>query len=574
MNWNLLLKKNNNDCRYRLSRYGKPEQVMFMLRRINGWLITCLLLYVPQILHAQQPHTAAGTHVFNIEEAGARGDGQTNNTVIIQQLIDRCSQGGGGMVYIPAGRFLTGTLYLKSNVNLHLETGAVLLGSTTASDYPQNAPARSSAERRSLLFAENASHIAVSGKGCIDGQGHSPTFYKGDNAAGRPRIIHFIDCTDVQVQDITLKNAAFWVQYYSGCDGVMIRGIKVYSHSNWNNDGLDIDSRNATISDCIIDSDDDALCFKSESHTACEHITVNNCVLASNCNAIKMGTASRVGFKNISISNCVVKIASEDNIRHWQTSLQHISAPRSVLAGIAIETVDGGQTDGISISNIAMTAVQTPVFIRLGDRARNTGAPGTAAVSSLRNVQISNITAEAASFISSSVTGIPGHYVENILLENIQVTCPGGSTGTHAGEQVPEQEKAYPENRMFGNVLPAAGIYARHVKNITVHNMRLVMQSPDLRPVFVGDDINGAELKGIQVRHAAYEQPLVQLLQSRDVLITGCNLSDKVKRFIEVAGNRSGNISLLGNNLHLAEQVLEKTPDVNKDAVLTENNSK
>ncbi len=352
---------------------------------------------------------------FNIEAFGARGDGSTDNTTIIQQQIDRCSANGGGKVIIPAGKFLTGTLYLKNDVTLYLEDGAWLLGSPQLKDYPVNtASTTPGSDRRSLLFAEGARHIAVTGNGTIDGQGGSPDFKRGDNGNGRPRLIYFIDCEDVKVQDITLRQAAFWVQYYRGCNNVTIRGIKVYSHANWNNDGLDIDSRNVIVSDCIIDSDDDALCFKSESNFPCENITVTNCILSSNCNAIKMGTASKVGFKHIAISNCIVKTASEDNIRHWKTTLSNITADRTVLSGIALEMVDGGIMDGINISNIDMTDVQTPVFIRLGSRSRNKDASGQHVPSSLKNIQISHINAIAQSQISCSITGIPGARVENI----------------------------------------------------------------------------------------------------------------------------------------------------------------
>lgn len=516
-----------------------------------------------------QPQEKNTSHLpgnsWNIADAGAHGDGITLNTAVIQGVINRCAQNGGGVVYVPAGKFLTGTIYLKDGVNLHLSEGAVLLGSTNPKDYPLNIPAGSKVPRQSLLFAENARHISVTGNGCIDGQGHSAAFYKGDDATGRPRIIHFIDCNDVKVQDITLKNAAFWVQYYSGCDGLQVHGIKVYSHSNWNNDGLDIDSRNVTISDCIIDSDDDALCFKSESRVPCENITVNNCVLASNCNAIKMGTASKKGFKNISIANCAIHAASEDNIRHWKTNLQYISADKTVLAGIAIESVDGGQTEGITISNITMKDVQTPVFIRLGDRSRNSG--DTATVSAVRNVQISNITAVAASLISSSVTGIPGHPVENVLLNNLLLVCPGGGTAAQAAQQLKEQEKAYPENRMFGNALPAAGVYAKHVKGLSLQDVRLILSAPDLRPAFASEDAEAVTITNMQLRGTVYEQPVVKLVQSNNVLVSGCSVDGKIKRFLQVEGERSNNIGLQQNNLHQAAQPVEKGAGVQAGAV-------
>lgn len=441
---------------------------------------------------------AAGKGVFNITDHGAQGDGLTDNTVILQQQIDSCSRQGGGTVLVPAGKFLTGTLYMKDNVDLHLDEGAVLLGSTRPQDYPSNTPEATAGERAgiaagdraALVFAENVRHISITGTGAIDGQGGNAAFQKGDNAPGRPRLIYFSGCRDIRIQDITLKNSAFWVQYYSACDGLVIRDIKVYSHCNWNNDGLDIDSRNVTVSGCTIDSDDDALCLKSENPaSACENVRVTHCLLASNCNAIKLGTASRTGFKHINIADCTVHAAAEDNIRHWKKNLSFISADRTVLAGIAIETVDGGATEDIHVANIRMDDVQTPIFIRLGDRQRR-AVPGAApAVSSLKDVTISRITATARSLITSSITGIPGAAVENVSLDDITITGPGGGITGQAHMPVPEKENAYPENRMFGNSLPASGLYARHVKGLSLSRLKLKTGLPDQRPSIVREDV-------------------------------------------------------------------------------------
>jgi len=405
---------------------------------------------------------------------------EKTTTSLFQHRIDSCSAHGGGLIHIPAGKYTIGTLYLKDNVELHLDEGAILLGSTKPEDYTSPA----------LIYANNARNIAITGAGTIDGQGGDPVFQKGDNGNGRPRIIHFIHCKKVRINDITLRNSPFWVQYYSGCDTVDIRGIKVFSHCNWNNDGLDIDSRNVTISDCTIDSDDDALCLKSETPgTACENIRVTSCRLASNCNAIKLGTASRTGFRHITITKCTINAASQDPIRHWRQKLEHITADRTVLAGIAVETVDGGESEDINISHIQMDHVQTPVFIRLGDRQRRPRSCMPPAVSSLKNVAISHIRATAYSRISSSVTGIPGASLENIYLTDIHITCPGGGTAPESSRAIPEMESSYPENRIFGNSLPASGFYFRHIKGLSVHNVLVTPQNPDNRPKFVRDDV-------------------------------------------------------------------------------------
>ena len=222
---------------------------------------------------------------INIMTLGAKPDGISDNTSIIQSAIDQCYLAGGGRVIVPAGNFITGSLALKHHVELHLESGAVMMGSINPGDYPKNDIA--------LIFARGQKKISVTGQGTINGRGDSKVWQRGDNAEGRPRIIYFIDCQDVLVEGITLTNSAFWVSDYRGCNYVTIHKVKIYSYGNHNNDGIDIDSRNVVVSDCIVETDDDALCFKSHTHDRpCENVTVTNCVLASNCNAIKFGTAS------------------------------------------------------------------------------------------------------------------------------------------------------------------------------------------------------------------------------------------------------------------------------------------
>ena len=429
-------------------------------------------------VNARAFHPDWKTHWANeVEFSFEKKDDLTSK---FQHSIDSCSEHGGGIVRVPKGKYTIGTLHLKDNVDLHLDEGAVLLGSTHPEDYTSPA----------LIYASGARNIAITGPGTIDGQGGDPVFQKGDNGNGRPRIIHFVHCNKVRVENITLKNSPFWVQYYSGCDTVDIRGIKVFSHCNWNNDGLDIDSRNVTVSGCTIDSDDDALCLKSETPgIPCANIKVTNCRLASNCNAIKLGTASRTGFRHITISGCTVNAASQDPIRHWRQKLEHITADRTVLAGIAVETVDGGESEDIDISHIQMDQVQTPVFIRLGDRQSRPRSCLPPAISSLKNVFISHIRATAYSRISSSVTGLPDANLQNIYLSDIHITCPGGGTREDATRRIPEMEKSYPENRIFGNSLPASGFYFRHVKGLSVQDITITPQTPDLRPTFVRDNV-------------------------------------------------------------------------------------
>lgn len=409
-----------------------------------------------------------------------------DNAPAIQKAIDKVSLSGGGTVTIPAGEYLTGPIELKSGVELHLEMGSKLVGIADIAAYEDAHPVKDGKKHRccGLIHAYQQKDIAVTGLGTLDGQGGDPAFKVKEDPGGRPMLIFFYDCQNVVVSDIRLENSAHWVQRYLDCEGVRISGVKVRSHCNYNNDGIDIDSKDVVVSNCIFDCEDDAICLKSDSDKICENVTVSNCVAASNCNAIKLGTSSAGGFRNISISNISIRHASEDNVRHWSKILSGVTAPITVISGIALEMVDGGIAENISVSNITMSDVQTAIFIRMARRSESS-LPGG---SKMRGITISGVTAVCESMMSSSITGVPGLYPENIYLSDIDITVPGGGTAEMASREVPEAEKAYPENRMFGHSLPAYGLYLRHARNVTLTNVRFHLRNPDARPVIVTDD--------------------------------------------------------------------------------------
>ena len=429
----------------------------------------------------------AGGRNIDIVKAGAREGLGKDNAPVIQKAIDRVSREGGGTVTVPAGDFLTGPLELKSGVELHLEMGARLLGIADKAAY-EKAHMVIDGKRSafsSLLYAYGQENIAVTGLGTVDGQGADPAFQTKEDPGERPAIILFRDCKNVVIKDIRLENSAHWVQYYTGCEGVRVSGVKVYSHSNYNNDGIDIESRDVVVTGCIFDCEDDAICLKGLSDRFCENVSVTNCVAASNCNAIKLGTASVYGYRNVTISDITVRRASEDNFRRWSTKLTGITAPVTVISGIALEVVDGGILENVCIRNIAMRDVQTPIFIRMARRSSKSVFPEG---SRMKGITISGVTAVSESMMSSSITGVPGLYPEDIYLSDIDITAPGGGTADMAAIVVPEAEDSYPENRKLGHVLPASGLYIRHANNVYLSNVRFHFREPDARPLIVTDD--------------------------------------------------------------------------------------
>ncbi len=498
---------------------------------------------------ASAAESTPGTGALNVKNLGATGNGVTLDTPALQKAIDHCADAGGGTVWFPAGRYLSGTLFLRSRVTLHLEAGATLLGSRDLAHYPSAIPVfRSFTDNyteRSLLYAERAEQIAIEGRGVIDGQGAA--FKRGFK--GRPFLLRIIGCRDVFVQGITLRDSPMWVQHYLACDGVRIDGITVVSKCNSNNDGIDIDGcQRVRISHCDLRSGDDALVLKSTFERPCRQVVVDNCILNSDCNAFKLGTESNGGFEDILVSNCAI----------YDTH----------LAGIALETVDGGALDGVDISNVTMRNVGAPIFVRLGNRARpyqrDMAGPG---IGTLRNICIHHVQATGAGRIGCSITGLPGHPVENVTLGDLHLQFAGGGKPQDAQRQPPEKPEAYPEFGMFGT-LPAYGFYCRHARNLAFQNVSVEAAAPDERPSFMGEDVDALRLSGWRAETASSGAPVVRLEDVRHAAIHGCAAPEKTGPWLRVGGKTSARIRLFGNDLSAAAAAVETAPETPPGAVV------
>ncbi|MDD2764614.1 MAG: glycosyl hydrolase family 28 protein [Opitutaceae bacterium] len=488
----------------------------------------------------------------SILEAGAVPDGKTLNTAVINRVIAETSQAGGGTVYVPPGIYLTGTIYLKSRVTLHLANGAVLLGSVDLQDYPENPPPYPNHQlefgRYSLIFAAGQHDLAIVGQGKIHGQGDHPNFTKKDLIARgwssrdaylkRPYGMCFIQCQRVQVRGITFENIAFWCQHYLDCDDVVVDGVTADSWKrDYNNDGIDIDSsRNVRVSNCNFRVGDDAICLKA-AYRDCENITVTNCTASSMANGVKFGTASYGGFRNIAISNI---------------TFNSINA-----AGLALEIVDGGTMDGVSISNLTMTDVATAIFIRLGDRGRRwTTDQARPGIGVLRNVSINNVVANLSDQVGDgrplacSITGLPDHPAENISITNLKITTRRGygpdDTGPALGD-IGEHANDYPENNMFGP-LPAYGFYCRHVRDLTLRNIDVRFEKTDYRSALAFDDVQNLEVDGLKSRAMPGSKPVILLNDTYTAMIRGCTAPEGPTAFLRIEGKSTG-ISVIGNDL-------------------------
>lgn len=464
------------------------EKLQAAARRtfMQRWLVGGLLMPAAASGAAQVASSASGAlSIFSVRAYGASGSGRVLDTKSIQAAVDACVSAKGGVVYFPPGTYLSGTIFLKSNVTLVLDRGAILLGSSNLSDYPSVQPKiRSFTDEyvhQSLLYGEDLDGVTIMGYGTIDGQGAT---FKDRSYRIRPYLIRMVNCTNIDVSGIHLKDSPMWVQHYLGCSDVHLHGLTVRSICNRNNDGIDIDACDrVSISDCNIASGDDSIVLKSTSGKPCRDVTVTNCVLKSLCNALKLGTESVGSFVNISISNCTI----------YDTN----------LSGLALEMVDGGVLENVNVSGLTMRNVKNAIFMRLGNRARPAydGAPQPG-MGAFRNVIVSGVQADGADKIGCPIVGLPGHPLEDVTLRDIRVKYSGGGVKADTEHEVPEKADSYPEYKIFG-VLPAFGFYCRHARGLRLHDVQVSLAGPDERPALVCDDVDRLTISGFEAPESA-----------------------------------------------------------------------
>lgn len=439
----------------------------------------------------------AAARDFNIADFGAKNDTTLLSTVALQQAIDACSQAGGGRVVVPAGNYKIGSIELRSHVHLHLEQGATLYGSTRLEDYrPMQSDyvsLRTQSTTIQLIYADRVQDVVIDGYGTIDGQGRA--FRKlswNDEGITRPHLLRFIQSEDIVVRDITLRNSGCWMQHYLACDRLRIADIRVFNRNNYNNDALDLDGcHDVVVTGLLADSDDDGITLKSTSPRLCENIRISDCVVSSHCNAVKLGTETNGGFRNISISGIVVKPSSDQREKFFGEWIGS--------SALSLEIVDGGVLENVRVSDLTVEGTESPIFVRLGHRGRGYRLAGEEfdslipieTVGRIRGVCIDHVQIRNAGALGCSVTGLPGHPVEDVQLSDISLHHRGGVTA----DELPqidealrdEKVKAYPEATMWGK-LPARGFFVRHARNVRFNNVVVETEQPDARPDFVEVD--------------------------------------------------------------------------------------
>lgn len=430
----------------------------------------------------------ASANDFHVLDFGAQADGVTLDTKAVQAAIDACAKNGGGKVIVPAGKtVLTGTLYLKDFVTLHIENGAVLLGSSNFSDYATDTHKimykNEKHMDRCLIFARDARSVAIEGYGTIDGNGDK---FKGQ----RPMLLRFLNCSDIHINDITLVKPAAWTSAFLYCSEITVSGIRIHSRANNNGDGLDFDGcSNVRVSNCSFSNSDDSICLQASlPEKPCRDVVVSNCIFETKWGGMRIGLLSRGNIEQVTVSNCTFK-----NIQD---------------SGLKIQQCEGGEMRNMTFTNLVMENVPRPIFMTFSQQRASADVPeGTCEpLKRMHNMVFSNIVVDNRALDKNScffLTGSPGNDIENIILKDIQFTVSGGGTSEDAKNEVKEfsldvVKNHWPEFYLVGT-LPASGLYARHINGFYVENFHLFIEGNEARKPFVLEDVKNAEVEKFYV---------------------------------------------------------------------------
>ncbi|MBP2157944.1 MULTISPECIES: glycoside hydrolase family 28 protein [Asticcacaulis] len=435
--------------------------------------------------------------VVTPEAHGYTGKGLA--TKAIQAAIDAAAAQGGGTVRLAKGDYVSGTLDLRDHIRIEIAKGARLVASLDLRDWPERVAKRPTVMdsnmgmNQSLIFGEGLTNIALSGEGEIDGRGHN---FKGDETIhgtpGRPFLIRIIDCRQVHISQLSLKDSPCWMQNYLNCDDLLIERLRVENQANFNNDGIDIDGcRNVIVRHCYVSSGDDALCFKGAAQTPTENVLIENNVFYTSCNAIKYGTDSQSVFRNVLVRHCEIGGISEEMRR-----IKTVDAD----SGFSWEMVDGGRVENLLAHDINIVRAKSPFFLRLENRGRVRPEQPKPAIGRLRRIVFDRITGNDNGARGSYFLSVPEQPIEDIALRDVSL---GQRASSHwlTEDQIPDLRGAYPDAHMidkhFGGVgkdatgepiggdAPAYGLWARHVNSLTLVNYKVTPVIPDPRPEFV-----------------------------------------------------------------------------------------
>jgi hypothetical protein len=471
---------------------------------------------------------------YNVKQFGATGDGATNDTASLQATLDRCSAEGGGTVTVPAGNYVTGSLWLRSNLTLHVQAGATLLGSRTVDDFPVwtskwEGPGVKPG-RAALLCGEGLDNVAVTGRGTIDGRGDMwwDSYRAAPGKLRRPFLCRFVDCRNVLIEGVTFRNSPMWTVSPLACDNVTISRITVVNPPDSpNTDGINPDScRNVRISDCHVDVGDDCITIKSGKEDEgrrqlrpCENITVTNCTLEHGHGGVVIGSEMSGSIRNVTISNCIF-VGTDRGIR--------IKARRG----------RGGVVEDVRASDLVMDRVLCPIVLNLfygcgawGDPKveDQTAQPVNEGTPRFRRLRFSNITARRIQYAAAYMVGLPEMFNEDVICENCSFFMDPDCTTGGAPAMAPGVADHC-----------RAGVIARSIKRLTLRNIDI---SDQLGPAITISGAKDLQLSEITLRTAS-DGPLVILDDVASGHVRGCCTPPSVGLPVRIAGTGIKNVTI------------------------------
>jgi len=402
---------------------------------------------------------------FDVRGFGAIGDGQTLNTRAIQASIDACQANGGGTILIPAGEFVSGALVLHDNTCLFLESGAVLLGSQDTNDYPlveNRWEGRQQTTYAPLISGSRLKNVTIAGRGTIDGRGEPwwKSFQEKSLAYPRPRLVSFSDCTNVQIETVTLRNSPSWTIHPVRCTSVSVREVTILNPPDSpNTDGIDPDSCSGVrISSCHISAGDDCIAIKSgtEDETvellqACRDITISGCTFERGHGGVVIGSEMSGGVRNVLISGCIF-LDTDRGIR------------------LKTRRGRGGVVENIRAANLLMDGVLCPFAINMHYACGQWGNPLVSAREAreidagtpvFRRISIRQVTAARAKIAASFVEGLAEMPVEDLSFADVQVFLdPTGEAGC------PEMADGIPS-------MQRSGFFIRNVRELALEGVHV-----------------------------------------------------------------------------------------------------
>jgi exo-poly-alpha-galacturonosidase len=413
------------------------------------WRATAIvgtILSLVQAWSAEGPPPSSSKQ-YVVTDYGAVGDAKTVNSAAIQGAIDRCAKAGGGVIVVPKGTFITGSLFFKQGVNLRVEPGGVLKGSQNTNDYPWIDTRIAGLEMKwpaALINADGVAGFEISGAGTIDGSGErwwreywqtreqekedlDPHF-----KVGRPRLIHIIRSQKVAVRDLLLKDPAFWNLQLTYCDGVEVSNLTVRAHNDSvraaSSDGVDVDSsRNVVIVGCDIECDDDAICLKSgrdadglRVNRPTENVVIRKCRVGRAAGLVAFGSETSGGIRNVKIYDCKADRGCGEVVR-FKTRMGR----GGIVEDVLYENIEA---DGSRlVFNFNMDAFATTW---LPEEFR-TPVPREKGTPVFRNIQVRNLKARNCTG-AGRIVGLPDSPLRDLSLENVDIQAHSGFSVSHA----------------------------------------------------------------------------------------------------------------------------------------------